>query len=693
MVKKVLITSALPYVNNVPHLGNIIGCVLSADVFARYMRSLGNDVLYVCGTDEHGTATETKAREEGLTPKEVCDKYHALHAKIYEWFNCSFDCFGRTSTEEHKKITQSMFLDVYKNGFIKKKSVEQVFCKECDKFLADRFVEGQCPFCNYEKARGDQCEGCGKLLDPTDLVKPRCKYHGEGIEIRESDHLFIDLPALSSKLKVWVYEQSVKGFWPSNALSFTNAWFKEGLKERCISRDLKWGVPIPLEGYENKVFYVWFDAPIGYISITASFRDDWKDWWQSDVKMYQFMAKDNIPFHTILFPASLIATGKPWNKLYHISSTEYLNYETGKFSKSSNVGVFGDNAIDSGIDSDVYRYYLLINRPENNDSEFTWKGFQERNNNELLANFGNFVNRALSFAHKNFDSKIPTKHSELFNLFRAEVNVAIDEFKGLMEEVKIRDGLKKIMHISKLGNQFFQEKEPWVLIKNDVDECGYVVYECLELVRKLAILIESYLPETSKKIFKMLNLREQKLVDIKEELDEGHKFNKPDTLFRKLEDKEIEELREKFAGGEDHLAKLNLKVFEIKAVEKHPTSDKLYVLNLEGKQIVAGLAEIYNAEELLGRKILVVSNLKPVEIQGVKSEGMLLGAESKKKQFGLLNVEDFGNVEGASGACEITLDDFKKAKLRVKDGVLQYSGKVLKINGKEITCDVNGRVC
>ena len=436
---KVLITSALPYVNNVPHLGNIIGCVLSADVFARYCRLKGLDTLYVCGTDEHGTATETKALEEGLSPKEICDKYYAIHKDIYEWFGCSFDVFGRTSTTVHRDVTQSIFKRVYDNGFITKKEVEQLFCEKCDKFLSDRFVEGECPHCNYSDARGDQCDGCGKLLNGVELIKPACKVCKGIPVVKTSDHLFLDLPKLSVELDEWFDAQSEIGDWPLNARRITKSWIKEGLKERCISRDLKWGVHIPLEGYEDKVFYVWFDAPIGYISITKSAREDWSEWWHdSNIPLYQFMAKDNVPFHSIIFPATLKSTRDPWNTLHHLASTEYLNYENGKFSKSRNQGVFGTDAKESGIPADVWRYYLLINRPENADTQFTWKDFQEKNNNELLANLGNFVNRALTFANNNFEGKI------LESLPNAMFKVEIEGGKVILGHIS---GKMRVHHI------------------------------------------------------------------------------------------------------------------------------------------------------------------------------------------------------------------------------------------------------
>lgn len=339
MKKKRLITSALPYVNNVPHLGNLIQ-VLSADVFARYCRSAGYETLYVCGTDEYGTATETRALEEGISPKELCDRFHAIHTEIYEWFEIQFDKWGRTSTPEHTRITQDIFLKLDRNGYIKERTIQQLYSEKSDMFLADRYVRGTCPHCGYEDARGDQCEHCGKLLDPTELIDPRSAIDGSTPVLRETKHLYLDLPALLPKLKAWMEKASVEGRWATNAIRMTESWIRDGLRERCITRDLKWGVPVPKPGYENKVFYVWFDAPIGYISITATYTDRWEEWWKNpdEVELYQFIGKDNIPFHTVIFPSTLLGTGEEWTLLKTMSSTEYLNYESGKFSKSRGWG-------------------------------------------------------------------------------------------------------------------------------------------------------------------------------------------------------------------------------------------------------------------------------------------------------------------------------------------------------------------
>jgi methionyl-tRNA synthetase len=405
-MKRRLVTSALPYVNNVPHLGNLIQ-VLSADAFARFSRLSGKETLYVCGTDEYGTATENRAAEEGITPEELCSRYYTIHSDIYRWFNIAFDKFGRTSTPIHTQVTQDIFLKLEKAGYVCERTIEQFHCAKCDRFLADRYIRGNCPHCGSGEARGDQCETCQKLLDPTDLKEPQCSACGSVPSLLKTNHLYIDLPSIKDKLEEWIKTASVKGFWANNAVQMTQAWIRDGLKERAITRDLKWGIPVPRAGYENKVFYVWFDAPIGYISITGNLGEEtgknWNEfvnyWWKSpnEVELFQFIGKDNIPFHTVIFPSSLLGSGDNWTLLHHMSSSEYLNYENSKFSKSRGVGVFGTDAMETGIPADVWRFYIFYNRPEKSDTMFTWDDFKEKVNGELIGNLGNLVNRTLTF--------------------------------------------------------------------------------------------------------------------------------------------------------------------------------------------------------------------------------------------------------------------------------------------------------
>ncbi|XP_018329162.1 methionine--tRNA ligase, cytoplasmic [Agrilus planipennis] len=560
--KNVLITSALPYVNNVPHLGNIIGCVLSADVFARYCRLCNYNTLFICGTDEYGTATETKALEEGLTPQQICDKYFEVHNSIYRWFNIGFDYFGRTTTPQQTILVQEMFQILNKNGFMFTETVDQLLCQKCNRYLADRFVEGGCPHlgCLYEDARGDQCDGCGKLVNATELRNPRCKVCGTTPVIRSSNQFFFDLPKLEPLLLCWM-KQSSTG-WSSNARIIGNSWLKEGLKPRCITRDLKWGVPVPLEGFRDKVFYVWFDAVLGYISITQRYTKEWAKWWKpekgTEVKLYQFMAKDNVPFHAVIFPAILKGVNDGFITVSHIMATEYLNYEDGKFSKSRGIGVFGNDAQNTGIPSDVWRFYLLYVRPESQDSSFSWADLVTKNNSELLNNLGNFINRALVFAEKFFDSHIPNMNLlEDDFILLAQCTKELQAYVVSLENGKLRDGIRHILSISRYGNQYMQSMQPWVLVKGtseDKERAGTVVGVCCNLVCLLATLLFPYMPETGRTIRNQLNAPNETFAltslhpEIVQLLPSGHKLGKPVPLFAKIELSRVEELKTQFSG-------------------------------------------------------------------------------------------------------------------------------------------------
>ena len=526
--RNVLITSALPYVNNVPHLGNIVGCVLSADVFARFCRLRGYNTLYVCGTDEYGTSTETKAIEEGLTPQQICDKYNALHTEIYQWFGIGFDKFGRTTTEKQTKIAQDIFWDLHKAGNLMEDSMDQLFCQSCDRFLADRFVEGQCPFCNFEDARGDQCDGCGKLINAIELKQPRCKLCNATPQVKTSKHIFINLPNVESELNTWLEESSKD--WSSNARVIAKSWLRGGLQPRCITRDLKWGTPVPMEGYESKVFYVWFDAPIGYISITANYTDDWEQWWKNpdEVTYYEFMAKDNVPFHSVVFPSTLIGTKNKWSLVNHLMSTEYLNYEDAKFSKSRGIGVFGNDAKETGIPADIWRFYLMYTRPENADSAFKWEDLMFKTNSELLANLGNFVNRALKFNKDNFDGllgKITLTSND--EQILAQINRCLKNYVDLLEKCKEREAFSQILNISRIGNKLMQDEKPWKLVKskdeNERSRAKSVVSLCVNISCLLAVLIEPYMPNLSKVLLEQLNAKLED-VNVLEQPDEEQRL-------------------------------------------------------------------------------------------------------------------------------------------------------------------------
>lgn len=605
--RNVLVTTALPYVNNVPHLGNIVGSVLSGDVFARYCRLRDYETFYVGGTDEYGTATETKALEEGKSPQQICDEYHAIHADIYNWFNIYFDEFGRTTNDLHTKLAQDIFLKLERNSYLFQDTMEQLFCSSCDRFLADRFVEGTCPTCKYEDARGDQCDKCGKLINTIELKEPKCKLCKREPEIRQSKHFFFDLPKIQSELKSW-YDDTISRsapapkplqelssgdaavaaadngtenlagsdykkheltrsdtHWTNTSRAITESWHRDGLKPRCITRDLKWGTPVPFEGCENKVFYVWFDAPIGYLSISAKHTKDWEKWWkgeeaQQQVELYQFMAKDNVLFHSIMFPATLLATGEQWVKVKGLSATDYLNYENTKFSKSRSIGVFGNDAKETGIPADVYRFYLMYIRPEGQDSSFSWDDLREKANSELLNNLGNFINRALSFIDKNFARQLNHYEPTADDLkYLSDVGSYMIAYEERLERVHLRDGLKPILAISRLGNQLIQANKPWLLVKseNDADKkrAETVMYLALNTVALISLLLAPYMPETSKKIRDQIVFDCEHLVEITDQMPLliplQHKIGEPILLFKRIEPDQIKELKLRFGSTED----------------------------------------------------------------------------------------------------------------------------------------------
>jgi len=570
--RNVLVTSALPYVNNVPHLGNIIGCVLSADVYARYCRSRGYQTLFIAGTDEYGTATETKALEEGVSPREICDKYHLVHSEVYKWFDISFDQFGRTSAPLQTEIVQSVFRRVHSGGWLKEQVVEQLYSESLGRFLADRFVEGTCPKCGYADARGDQCDQCGSLLNPTELIKPRCKVSGTTPILRSTNHLFLDLPSLEARLRKYIDATVAQGTWSSNACQVTAAWLRDGLKPRCITRDLKWGVPVPsdaVEGFDDKVFYVWFDAPIGYISITAAYTAEWERWWRApkDVELVQFLGKDNIPFHTVIFPASLLATGDQWTLLKRASVTEYLNYEGGKFSKSRGVGVFGNDARDTEIPADVWRYYLLSIRPEQSDAQFRWSDLAAKNNGELVNNLGNYCHRVLDFICKRCGGVVPQVSpsgagvEECLELGK-ELRAAVDSYVENLEKARLREALKAALAVSSIGNAFLNKCEPWKRLKVDPASAGTHLVAAVGVVRLLAALFSPFTPGVARLYLQYLALDAQSgcltdellaAVDTPQVLlTPGHVLGpKPSVVFSKIEPGRVEALRQRFAGRQD----------------------------------------------------------------------------------------------------------------------------------------------
>ena len=759
-----LITAALPYVNNVPHLGNIIQS-LSGDVFARFCRNRGYETLYICGVDEYGTATETKAIEEKKDPRSLCNFYYQEHNKIYKWFNINFDKFGRTSNPQCTEITQSLFNDLDNAGYITEHVNKQLFCPHCNMFLADRYVDGTCPKCGSTKARGDQCDECGSLLDPIELKDPKCHTCGSTPEVRETKHLYINLPALADKLEKWMSTASVEGKWSDNALNITKAWIRDGLNERAITRDLKWGIPVPKEGYENKVFYVWFNAPIGYISITKQLADeliksgrgafDWKSWWipeeseeakgKPPVDLFQFIGKDNIPFHTVIFPCTMLASPHNWTKLYHMSSTEYMNYEDGKFSKSRGVGVFGTDAIESGIPADAWRFYIFYNRPEKQDFQFTWKDFMEKMNSELIGNLGNLVNRTLLFVNKYYDGIIPDApvDQELWT----EIKAREAKITELLEWADLKEAFHEMFAIADMCNKKFQAAEPWKTRVSDPAAAASLIHNLCYAVKDLMIMMNPYMPQYTQVIMSYFGnaIQESKVgtetkpgytwadLGVTEGLD---KVGPTEVYFKPLDQKTMLAFREKFSGkqkkdeekaaakAQKEKAKakepealplekqadffnstIELVVAKITDVKPNPEGDKLYIETLDDgsgtpRTIQSGLRKYLREDELLGKNVIIAANLAPRTMRGIESRGMLLAGDYKDAEGkDCVEVLDAGwaapgtkvVLEGADPKAAkkdvITIDDFFSVQIAAKDGFVQIAGKKLLADGKEIKAE------
>nr|WP_267510954.1 methionine--tRNA ligase [Borreliella garinii] len=724
MKKMNLVTAALPYVNNIPHLGNLVQ-VLSADAFARYSKMSGIETLYICGTDEYGTATETKALIEKTTPLELCNKYYEIHKSIYKWFNIEFDIFGRTTNKHHQDIVQNFFLKLEKNGYIKERETEQFFCNKDSIFLADRYVIGECPECQ-SIAKGDQCENCSKLLNPIDLINPKCIICKSKPVLKKTNHLYIDLPKIKTKLEEWIKNSTASKNWNTNALKMTNAFLRDGLKERAITRDLKWGIPVPKKGYENKVFYVWFDAPIGYISITKNIVKNWESWWKNNeqVNLVQFIGKDNILFHTVIFPCIEIGSKENWTILNQLSSSEYLNYENLKFSKSEGTGIFGNDVITTGIPSDVWRFYIYYNRPEKSDFQFMWQDLMERVNTELIDNFSNLVNRVLTFQKKFFGDVIET--IEIQNKFWKQIIPKYNKILNLFKKTELKSALKEILKISSLGNKIFQDNEPWKRKDSSPQETKELISNLIYLVRDLSILMMPFIPETSKKIQKFFGNSYQFSTKILGTKSGIKRIEFTEILFNKLDQKKINNLKLKYSGEKNmeekeqpenlFREKVLLKVVKINKIERNPEAKNLFILKLddgtnENKQIVSSLEGYYTEEELLEKHIIIVDNLKPAKFRGIKSEGMLIAAEDKNKNFKIIIVEDsiknpipgeriiLENDQNKDLICppKIDINKFSKANIVAEDGELKINGINLilehsknKILSKDIP---NGIVC
>jgi methionyl-tRNA synthetase len=541
---RVLVLCALPYTNQVPHIGNIVGSHLPADIFARYCRLRGVETLFVGATDENGTPTEVAALELGVSPKELTDALYRVHRDIYSWFEISYDIFSRTSSPTHHRTTQEFFAKIYDEGYVTEGVLRLPYCENDMLFLPDRYVEGICPICGYELARGDQCEKCSTLLDPIQLIKPRCKIDGSAPVFKDSKQLFLELGKVQDRLESWI---SSRVAWRDHVTSLALGWLREGLKKRSITRDLRWGVPVPLDGYRDKVFYVWFDAPIGYISATKEWgeangnRDAWKGFWTDpETRIYNFLGKDNIPFHTIFWPGMLFAHGG-LNLPYDVVGLQFCNYEGDKISKSKNWGIFCENIPQVGLDPDVWRYYLVSIIPETRDTEFKWDDFKNKVNNELVANIGNFVHRTTTFAWNNFGGRVAVERAsgEEVELVHRVTRLG-EESLGLLGEVRFRDAMTKILAIADLGNEYFQGRQPWKLVKDDIEECQQVIHACLMVCDAVAILLQPFLPASSAKILDLLGTPDRGLSGVGKHRERVMLSGKPVIPFRKLEDSELE---------------------------------------------------------------------------------------------------------------------------------------------------------
>jgi len=662
---------------------------------------IGNDVLMVSGSDEHGTPITITADKENTTPQAVVDRFNKEHTENMNQFGISFDLFTRTTTDNHKEVVQDLFKTLYKNEYVYKKSIDSYYCKECEKFLPDRYIEGTCPYCKNQNARGDQCDECGKLLDPQDLEEVKCKICGSTPEIKTSEHFFLALSKFEPKLLKWMKD---KTYWKSSVKKFTENWLKNGLKDRAITRDMQWGVPVPIEGFEDKRIYVWFDAVTGYLSASKEWskingnKNKWEYWWKDPkAKHYYFLAKDNIPFHSIIWPSMLMGYNKSLDLPYEIPANEYLRLKGEQFSKSRSIAVWVPDII-KNLDVDPVRYYLSINMPENKDTNWLWDDFVTKNNDELVGTYGNFIHRVITFTQKNF-GKIPKigKLDKLDKEVIEKINKTLKEVYNSIKKCEFKKGLRAAMNLAQFGNVYFDKKQPWVLIKNDKESCGSVIHICLKIVKALSVFTAPYLPFSAQDVWKILgekgSVHSAKWDSAVEDLKVDTTLEKPQPLFKKLS-------LEDFMGEEDPFSKADLRVAKILEVKDHPQADKLYMMHIDvgklGKRvIVAGMKPYYKIDEIKGKNIIIVSNLKPAKIRGITSKGMLLAAEDNTGVVSLLNPGDATpgsevKVEGISKQPEeiLEFDDFKKINMTIGDGLKAvYNGKVLKSEKGDVVSD------
>ncbi len=683
-----LVGVAWPYANGPIHLGHVAGSLLPPDIFARYHRMCGNEVLMVSGSDEHGTPITVTAEKKGVKPEEIAQKYHKINSKAIEDLGISFDLYFETSHENHKKVVHDIFLKLLDKGHIYKKTMQSPFCNQCKRFLPDRYVEGECPHCGYENARGDQCDDCGKTLDPDELIHPACKFCSSTPEMKETEHFFFKLSAFQNDLKKYI---SDKEHWRHNTKNFTRNWLESGLRDRAITRDIKWGVKIPLQGYESKRIYVWFEAVIGYLSTSKEWarrqgqEEKWKDFWMDPAcKHYYFLGKDNIPFHTIIWPAILMAYGG-LNLPYDVPANEYLKWGGEQFSKSRGISIAIPDVLRK-FDPDQVRYYLSINMPEARDADYTIEDFVRRNNDELVSTLGNFIHRVLSFTYNNYGEVPEAKDlSSLDKEALETIEAQVNEVSEHIEHCEFKKAIKTLMELAHYGNRYFDARAPWALVKENRTECGTVLHVSCRMVKALCITMYPFLPFSSDKLWEMLGCEgsvstmkwEEAVSDIKPQ--QG--LEKPAPLFKKLYLEEVETKDEgkgvkvmDMIGIDD----LDLRIGAIETIEDHPNADKLYIMKVnfgdEERQLVAGLKPYYTKEEMEGRKIVAVMNLQPAKLRGVESRGMLLAAEDEKGIVSLLaplSDEDIGvKVTGRGGGTGtakelVKFTDFQKIELKV----------------------------
>ena len=640
---KIFIGVAWPYANGTIHLGHLAGSILPPDIFRRYNLLLGNEVMMVSGSDQHGTPITVTAEKEKTTPLEVAERFHNINKKAIEDMGIEFSLFTKTHTDNHIEIVQNIFLDLLKKDLLYKKETMQYFCPKCSRFLPDRYVIGTCPSCKKD-VKGDQCEDCGTTFETGDLENEKCMHCGTKPEIKGTEHFFLRLSAFQDDLLKYL---DAKQWSRSNVQTFTKNWMGDGLRDRAITRDMDWGVPTPIKGWDDKVIYVWFEAVIGYLSASVEYsksignKDLWEKYWKdSDIKHYYFLGKDNIPFHSIIWPSILMGYGG-LNLPYDIPANEFLTFKGGKLSKSKG-GAIDVPSVLKDYDADVVRYYLSVNMPDTHDAEFTWDDFRTKVNNELVSTLGNFYHRCLSFTKKNFN-EIPKATDDASEVI-AEIERATKEYKGFMDAFDFKKAVKVVMDLARYGNRYFDSVKPWALVKTDKDACGNVMNANLRIVQALSVMAWPFMPFSSEKIWNLLNqtpsIKDCGINGILKPLNVGSELQEPLPVYKKIEEaKKVEEKKpEPIAtviptGPFADFRRLDLRIGEVVSAIDHPDAEKLFILKVnvgEERQIVAGLRAYYSKEQMVGRKVIVVCNLKPAKLRGQMSEGMLLAADDEE---------------------------------------------------------------